>query len=193
MSLKLHPLRETPASHMQEVCEVGTVSFLGWQHPRGSNLKLSAGRSDVGCRYWPRMKQWLCMLQGILLSMRSPRLRWAFFTQPVIYNRGLRKSNDFKYPRECFPGPTEWSSFSSPAVPLPTEHWPPIQAGFTSCVSAVEMQIAARFALPKDPYGLSDKTSFPSYLIFLISSFMYSFIRQIFIECLLCTGHHSNA
>lgn len=114
---------------MQQVCEAGTPCFLGWRCPSGSSLKLRAGRSNVGYRYWPQMKQWLCMLQGILLSMRSPWLCWAFFTQPVIYNWGVRKGKDFKYPREPIPCPAEWSSFSHCAIPLPTEHWPQIQGG----------------------------------------------------------------
>lgn len=59
LEAKSHPFGETPASHMQKAA---TPCFLGWRRPSGSNLKLSAGRSDVGCRYWPRMKQWLCML-----------------------------------------------------------------------------------------------------------------------------------
>lgn len=120
--------------------------------------------------------------------MRSPRLCWAFFTQPVIYNRGVRKSNDFKYPWEPFPCPAEWSSFSSPAGPLPTGHCPWIQEGFTSCSYAVEMWFAW-FALSKDLCGPSNKTSVLSYIIFLISSFIHLlvFSQQIFIEGLLCT------
>lgn len=145
---------------MQKVCKAATPYFLGWRCPCGCNLKLSAGRSDVGCRYWPQMKQWLCMLQGILLNMRSPRLCWAFFTQPVIYNRRVRKSNDLKYPREPFPCPTEWSIFSSPAVPLPTECWPPTQEGFTSSFYAVEMLIAAWFTLSRTCVALVTKYQF---------------------------------
>lgn len=128
---------------MQKVCEAGTPCFLGWQRPSGSSLKLSAGRSNVGSRYWLRMKQWLCMLQGILLSMRSPWLFWAFFTKPVIYNWGVRKGRDFKYFGELSPCPTEWSS-SSPAIPLPTNTGLRFGEAFTSSHSAVEMHIAAR-------------------------------------------------
>lgn len=162
---------------MQKVCEAGTQCFLGWRCPSGSGLKLSAGRSNVGYRYWPRMKQWLCMLQGILLSMRSPWLYWAFFTQPVISNWGVRKGKDFKYPREPIPCPTEWSSFSSPAIyPPSTEHRPQIQGGSYLLSFCSRMHTAAWFVLSKDLCGPSDKTSIPLYLIFLISSFSHLLI-----------------
>lgn len=172
MQLKLHPFRETPASHMQKVCEPETSCFLGWRCPSGSSPKLSAGRSNVGYRYWPRMKQWLCMLQGILLSMRSPWLCWAFFTQPVIYNWGVRKSKDFKYPRDPIPCPTEWSSISSSASPLPIEHWSRIQGGFY-LKSVCSRNAPAWFSLSEDLCGPSDQTSIPLCPIFLISPFPY--------------------
>lgn len=118
--------------------------------------------------------------------MRSPRLCWAFFTQPVIYNRGVRKSNDFKYPWEPFPCPEEWSSFSSSAGPLPVGYWPWIQKGYT-CSYAVEMWFAW-FALSKDLCGPSNKNS--SIVYHLPDLFIYSFTsvsQLIFIEDLLCT------
>lgn len=182
---------------MQKVCEAGTPCFLGWQRPSGSNLKLSAGRSNVGRIYWPWMKQWLCMLQGILLRMRSPRLCWAFFTQPVICNGGVREG---KYPRETFPCPTEWSCFSTPAVPLPTEHWPQIQGWVLAHVSPLEKgtlpqglfcqkTCVARMTKCQFHFASSSWSLYP---------FTYSLIQPLMpaisaYYVLLCTRHYSNS
>lgn len=119
--------------------------------------------------------------------MRSFRLCWAFFSQPVIYNRGVRKSNDFKYPWEPFPCPAEWSSFSSPAGPLPTGHWPRIP-GRIHLLSLCSRNAICMVCCVKGP-ARPKQQNISSIISHLPDLFVHSFthfIQQIFIEGLLC-------
>lgn len=173
---------------MQKVCEAGTPCFLGWQRPSGSNLKFSAGRSDVGCRHWLWMKQWLCMLQGILL-WDHPGCAGLSSHSLLSITAELEKAASLS--------PAPQSETPSPPLlyPYPQNTGLRFKRDFTSHLSAVEMQIAAWLSPSKDPCSLSDTTSIPFYLIFLISLpvhlLIYSIINACY-ECFLGTRHDSS-
>jgi hypothetical protein len=178
------PLLAKTPPFQGDPCITHAESMWGWNFMFPGMAASQWGPSEAQCWEeccwlqilgWPGMKQWLCMLQGILQSMRSPRLCWALFILHVICNRGVRKISDFKYSGELLPCSTEHTT-----SPVLLEHIRS-RRDFTFISSQWKWKSLYSLLCQMTRVAWVTKYQF-HYASFLTYSFTYSFIQQMLLS-----------